>query len=154
MLTIEPPALLQHARQKGADRAVHRLDVEIEREVPVGVRSGEHRSMVDEAGAVEENVDRPDLARQRLDRLVRADVELALVGVEAFEAFDVDVRRDDARALARKGLGRPAPDARRRRGQQRHLTRQSSRHWAAPSVLFPAAVGGRAAFLGDIVARS
>ena len=26
--------------------------------------------------------------------------------------------------------------------------------WAAPSVLFPAAVGGRAKFLGDIAARS
>ena len=61
---------------------------------------------MDEAGAVEEDVDRPDLARERLDRLVRADVELALVGVEALEAGDVDVRRDDARALARKGLGR------------------------------------------------
>src|ERR1700730_4802932 len=68
------PALLQHARQKGADRAVHRLDVEIERELPVGVRSGEDGSVVNEARAVEEDVDGPDLARQRLDRLVRTDV--------------------------------------------------------------------------------
>src|ERR1700722_15360814 len=45
-----PPALLQHARQKGANRAVHRFDVEVERELPVGVRRGEDRSMMNEAG--------------------------------------------------------------------------------------------------------
>ena len=86
--------------------------------------------MVDEAGAVEEDVDRPDLARQRLDRLARAHVELALLGVEADEAGDVDVGRDDPRALALKGLGRRAADSRRRRRQHRCLPRQSSRHEA------------------------
>src|ERR1700729_3214425 len=45
-----PPALLQHAWQKGADRAVHRLDVEVEREVPVGVGGGEDRSAMKEPG--------------------------------------------------------------------------------------------------------
>src|ERR1700729_2333140 len=51
-----PPALLQHARQKAADHAMHRLDVEIEREVPVGVRGGEDGSVVHEPGAIEEDV--------------------------------------------------------------------------------------------------
>ena len=93
--------------------------------------------MVDEAGAVEEHIDRPDLAREGLNRLGRANVELALVCVEAFEAGDVDVSRNDARPFSRKGLGRPSADARRSRRQQRHLTRQSSRHTAAPSYLDP-----------------
>ena len=114
-------ALLQHARQEGADRTVHRLDVEIEREVPVGVRGGEDRAVVNEAGAVEEDVDRPDLARERLDRLVRAHVELARLGVQAGEPGDVDVGRDHARPLPCEGLGRRAPDARRGRRQQGRL---------------------------------
>ena len=84
--------------------------------------------MMDETGAVEEDVDRPDPARERLDRFVRAHIELTLISLEAGEATDVDVGRDDPRALAGKGLGRRAAYARRRRGQQRHLTRQSSRH--------------------------
>src|ERR1700722_3754807 len=150
------PALLQHARQKGADHAMHRLDVEVEREFPVGVGSGEDRAMMDEARAVEEDVDWPDLPRQRLDRLVRADVELALVGIEPFETGDVDIRRNDARALAGEGLGRAAADAGRRRRQQSNLTRQSSGHWARSFrfVFSRGPASGRAAFLGDIAARS
>src|SRR6202035_1188069 len=107
--------------------------------------------MMDETGAVEEDVNRPDLARERLDRFVRAHIELALISLEAGEATDVHVRRDDPRALAGKGLGpgeptrsesrrdppralaakalgRRAAYARPRRGQQRPLPRQSSRH--------------------------
>jgi hypothetical protein len=38
--------------------------------------------VVNEAGAVEEDVDRPDLPRERFDRLCRAGVELARLGVE------------------------------------------------------------------------
>ena len=109
---------------------------------------------MNEAGAIEEDVDRPDFARERFDRLGRAGVELALVGVEACEAAEVDVRRDDVRALARKGLGSPAPDARRRRRQQRHLTRQSSRHVGRSFRLLSSGRRGRAKLLGDIAARS
>ena len=83
---------------------------------------------MDEAGAVEEDVDRSDLARQRPHGVRRAHVELARLGVEASEPGDVDVGRDDARALPREGLGRRAPDARRGRRQQRRLARQSSSH--------------------------
>ena len=52
-------------------------------------------------------------------------------------AADVDVGRDDARALARESLGGRAADPRRRRRQERRLPRQPSRHANAPPVLIP-----------------
>ena len=69
--------------------------------------------MMDEAGAVEEDVDRPDLTRERLDRLVRADVELALVGVEALRpatSMSVAMTRAPSRAKA-SAVARPMPAA-------------------------------------------
>ena len=73
MLTIEQvlPAFLgarEHARQEGADRAVHRLHVEVEGEIPVLLAGVEHRAVMHEAGDVDQNVDRPDLGRIGLDR--------------------------------------------------------------------------------------
>ena len=49
--------LLQHAGQECPDRAVHRLDVEIEREVPVLFGALEHAAVVHIAGAVDEHVE-------------------------------------------------------------------------------------------------
>ena len=69
MLTIEPdfPRVcrpLEHARQEGADRPVHRLHVEVEGEIPVLLGAFEHRAVMHEAGAVEEHVDRADRPRR------------------------------------------------------------------------------------------
>ena len=69
--------------------------------------------MVDEARAVEQDVDRPDFARQRCDRFSGTDVELAPVRVETFEAVEIDVGRDDPRPFIPKALAvaRPMPAA-------------------------------------------
>ena len=109
--------------------------------------------MVDKAGAVEENVDRPDLARERLDRLGRAGVELARVGVEAFEAGDVDVRRDErapSRAKA-SAVPRPMPAA----AAVNNATLPANRPAIGPLLrfCFPRPSGPRRVS-GDIVARS
>ena len=83
---------------------------------------------MDEACAVEQDVDRAKLVRERRDRLRRAHVELALIGVEARQARSVDVGCDDVRALASERLGRRPANSRRRGRQKRDLPRQSSRH--------------------------
>ena len=60
MLTIEPAAFLQHRRQERLDGAVHRLDVEVEGEVPVLLGAVEHAAVMHVAGAVDENVERAE----------------------------------------------------------------------------------------------
>ena len=66
---------------------------------------------MDEARAVEQDVDRPERAGERLDVVARAHVELAPVGVEPFEGVEVDVGRDHpapSRAKA-SAVARPIP---------------------------------------------
>ena len=46
-------ALRQHAGGEGADRPMHRLHVDVERKIPVGVREVERSAVMDEARAVE-----------------------------------------------------------------------------------------------------
>ncbi len=101
---------------------------------------------MDEAGAIEEDVDRPDLARERFDRLVRADVELALVGVEAFEAGDVDVRRMTRAPSRAKASAVPRPMPAAAAVNNATLPANRPAMGAAPSVLFPTAVGAARRF--------
>ena len=49
-------AAFQHARQERADGPVHRLDVEVEREIPVLVGAVQHGAVVHEAGGIEQDV--------------------------------------------------------------------------------------------------
>ena len=96
-----------------------RLDVEVEREIPVGVGAFEHGAVVDEAGAVEQDVDRADLPRQRVDGLGRADVER--VGSAPSRPASLPLSRSVAitrRALGQEGFRRGAADALPRRRQE------------------------------------
>ena len=61
---IEPRPLLQHPRQERARDEEHRLHVDVERLVPVLRLGVEHRAVVHDAGAVEQNVDVADLLRR------------------------------------------------------------------------------------------
>ena len=63
--------LLQHAGQECPDRAMHRLDVEIEREVPVLFGALEHAAVVHIAGAVDEHVERAEFGGDLLGERLR-----------------------------------------------------------------------------------
>ena len=88
--------------------------------------------MVDEADAIEEDVDRSDLARQRGDRLGRAHVESAGLAGEPFEPVEIEIGGDDLSALGGEGLGGSAANPRRRRSQQRDFSFKPAGHGPAP----------------------
>jgi hypothetical protein len=75
MLMIEPEPLSSMAGQKRLDHAIVRLDVEIERKVPVLFVAVEHRAVVHEAGAVEQDVNGAGLTHRRGDVVVLEHVE-------------------------------------------------------------------------------
>ena len=84
---------------------------------------------MDEAGGVDEDVDRAGLAGERRDGFVRGHVELAPLGaLEARELFRIEIGRPHLRALGDERLGDGAADARRRRRHQRRLSREPPRH--------------------------
>src|SRR5690606_11621383 len=84
------------------------------------------RAGMDDAGAVEEDVDAADLAREGLDARRVGDVEhVPLAALERPEGGRVHVGRDHARPFARKGLRRRAPDALSRRGDEGGLPGES-----------------------------
>ena len=62
---------------------MHRLDIQIEGEVPVASAQSSDRAVMNVPRAIEKDVDRADVARQCLNGLRRAHVELAPVGLEA-----------------------------------------------------------------------
>ena len=115
MLTMEPPALLQHARQQRLDRAVHGLDVEVEGEVPILVGAFENRALMHEAGRIDENVERPGPSGDELPRRirVRSTSSAALLRpLQPFELRDIEIRRPDLGAFARESASAMArPDA-------------------------------------------
>ena len=79
---------------------------------PVALVAIEDRAPVDDAGAVEQDVDRPDLTGQRGDRRRVRQIGLVRVAAgETAERRDVDVDRMDRRALRREQLRRSAADA-------------------------------------------
>jgi hypothetical protein len=133
MLTIEP-------RQERLDRAVHRLDVEVEGKIPVVVRALEHRALVHVAGDIGEHVEPAELLGdglgQRLDRRGGAHVERkASGGLEPLELFLIHIGRDHLGALGDESLGDGAADALSRRGNERDLALQSSGHCRSPVVI-------------------
>ncbi len=134
MLTIElvlPRFLcpLEHARQERLDSAVHGLHVEIEREIPIFLAGGQHRSVMHKSGDVDEDVDLPDLRRISLHRLGRQHVELRLLGPrQPVQPVARNVGCVNGGALGDECLGdRPAYPLRRRR-YDRDLALQSASH--------------------------
>ena len=87
---------------------------------------------MDEAGAIEQHVDRPDLARQRRDRLGRAHVEPARLAGKPLEPVEIEIGGDDLGAFGGEGLGGRATNARRRRGQHRNFSCEPAGHRLAP----------------------
>ena len=83
---------------------------------------------MDEARAVEQNVDRPERVSERRDLVAGAHVEPPPVRAEPREGVKVDVRGDDLRAFADERLGRRPADPGARRRQNRDLASQPSRH--------------------------
>src|SRR6202011_5165154 len=70
----------QHARQKCPDRPVHRLDVEVERKIPVSIRAFEHGAVMYEACGVEQDVDLADAFCHFADGRRVAHVKLCDLG--------------------------------------------------------------------------
>ena len=81
MLMIEPPPCFSIAGTNARNDAMHRLDIEVEGEIPVLLRTFQHAALMHEAGAVGENVGRAefpdDVLGERIDLCGRAHVELA-----------------------------------------------------------------------------
>ena len=98
---------------------MHRLDVQVEREVPVFVRAMQGVAVVHEACAVEQHVDGADLFRNSLHGGRIQHVELQAFGyaglLQAFHAVFADIGRDHPGALARERHRRRAADAGTRR---------------------------------------
>ena len=87
----------------------------------------------DVAGAIDQNVERaelaPDRACQRVDIVLRPHVELlALLGLQTLKLVLGDVGGDDLRAFGNEGLGNGAADALPCRGHQRDFAFQSVAH--------------------------
>ena len=121
--------LVEHAGQKSLDGPVHGLDVQVHGEIPVGVGAFEHRAVVHEAGAVEQDVDRTDLPSKRIDGIGRADVQRMEVGArEPFELALVEIGGDDRGALCQKRFSGRSADPLPRRRQEGDLALQPSRH--------------------------
>ncbi len=77
----------RHRGDERAARAIHRLHVEIERKIPVRLRAIEDRALVNEAGAIEENVESAQFGGKGVDRVDVANVERA--------GFDRWIRRGE-----------------------------------------------------------
>src|SRR5712691_192809 len=122
-------ALLDHARQKGADRAVHRFHVEVEGEVPIGLRAFEHGAVVHVARAVREHIDRADARRELFDLGRVAHVELLALGaLQIFYLGGIEIGRDDFAAFAHEGLRDGPPDSLAGGGYEADFSLQTIRH--------------------------
>ena len=107
--------LFQHCRQERLDHAVHRLDVEIERKIPVLVGAVEHGALVHVACAIDQYIERAERAsissRKRIDSACDEHVELAQLGVQALQLGRIEVGRDHLGALGGEfsAIARPIP---------------------------------------------
>jgi hypothetical protein len=93
---------------------------------------------MDDAGAVEEHVNATDLAKHGADSLVVEHVEHPCLDAGPLQLGEfrlVDVRGNDAPALAREQLHRGPADTLRRGRDDRDLAGQSSRHISSPVFL-------------------
>ena len=130
---IEPPPFFQHCGQERLDGAMHGFDVEVEREVPVLLRTFQHRALVHIAGNVGEHIECAEFLVDRsgkgIDRCARQHVELGgFCGFQAVKLVSRDIGRDDARAFSDEGLGDRAADTLASGGDQRQLSFQSVAH--------------------------
>src|SRR5205085_10206812 len=62
-----------HSRKKGLDGAVHGFDVEVERKIPVSIAAIENAAVMHIAGAVHQNIQCAEFARDRLGDGVRSE---------------------------------------------------------------------------------
>src|SRR5690606_13986566 len=98
--------------QERLDRAMHRLDVQVEREVPVLLSAFEDAAVMHIAGNINENVDLADLLCERIDGTRREDVQLRfLCPCQAVELRAVDVCGVDRCAFPDQGFGDCPPDS-------------------------------------------
>ncbi len=126
---IEPPPFFDHARQKGADRAVHRFHVEVEGEVPIGLRAFEHGAVVHIARAIGEHVDRADAGGKLLDLGGIAHVELPALGaLQVLHLRGIEIGRDDLAAFAHESLGDGPPDSLAGGGDEADFSLQTIAH--------------------------
>src|SRR3546814_12397732 len=91
----------------GADHPIGGLDVEVEGEVEIGFLGGQDRAGVDEAGAIEQDVDAADLGREGVDRRAVEQVHHPrLAALDAGERVGVDVDRDrsEERGVGKEGV--------------------------------------------------
>ena len=132
MFTIDPPPFRQHRRQERLDRAVHRLDVQIEGELPVLVGAFEHRAVRHIARGIEQDVHAADLLGRCLHRRRVEHIEpqglCHAVLLQRRQSGLIDVRGDHASAFARERQRARLADTRRRRRAERRLALEPSRH--------------------------
>ena len=89
-------APLQHSRQRRPDRAPHRPDIQIEREIPIRVRCLQHGAVMDEARAIEQDV-RPGMIDARCRSGIIPNIHLENIeltncfGSKGFEGRAVDI---------------------------------------------------------------
>ena len=136
MLPAGRPALTcatmrSRRRLAGEERA---LEVDAQHAVEIGLLQVEEVGGVDDAGVVDQDVERAErrdgVVDQLLDRARIADVggDEAGVGAErlglGLPGRRVDIRDDDARALRDVALGDGEPDAARAAGDDRNLVRK------------------------------
>jgi hypothetical protein len=95
---------------------------------------------MDKPGAVEQHVDRPELARERGNRVVVGHVEPPCGDQRVGERRQLvvgDVGREHARAFGGKGKRRRPADALRGRRHHHALAREPSRHRRRPCPARP-----------------
>jgi hypothetical protein len=112
-----------HCGDEGAASSIHRLHVKVEGEIPIGFGAIENRALMNEAGAVEENVDGAEFGGESVYGVDVADVEFAgfdrrVSGGEFFEEVFVDVGGEYLGAFAREGGSGGGADALARGGDQ------------------------------------
>jgi hypothetical protein len=131
-------ALLQHAGQEGADGAEHRAHVQRERELPLLLGGVQDGAVMHDAGAVEQDIDRPGLLRRRDDRRGIGRVQPGgfdvVVGKPGQQRL-VQIGRDHMRAFGGEGQGGGPPDALAGGGDERGLVGQSGGHSRVPGIV-------------------
>ncbi len=67
----------QHAREKRLDEAVHGPNVQVERKIPILLRTLKNGSSVDKPGAIEKHIDRSGFKTESLNRVWISNIESA-----------------------------------------------------------------------------
>ncbi len=90
---------------------MHRLDIEVEREIEIAVRAFENAAVMHETGAIGEDIDAAYGFRQGFDRCGRADIEGRVAAIKAGQLVDMKIGCADRRAFSEIGfaIARPIP---------------------------------------------